>query len=403
MRKFTVLILIAALALVGSVFAPKSAEAVPAFARQVGVPCFACHFQHMPLLNAFGRDFKLGGMTQIAQEMIEDDGISLPPVANIAFILKYRYRKTDPRVAPAGDKIGTDRGNWDMPDEAAIWLAGRVAENWGFATEYPGEPAVVKLIFSKDFGGTQGGFVIYNNDGHGPGSSMELWNTHAVKNHRQFERRWTYTSSVLGGVGMGDASGMSIFAGGDLFFVNIGLWGPAPAGGDVGLDFANYIRLALTPSLGEDLDVMVGLQMSMGSFKAAEALGSPAVLEFQVDSTRLDFQVMTEVGGRSLLVVGEYQVNATDKTKGFWNSGANDESGMSLSASLGMSPMAGVQVAYATYTDIDGTAGADLTAMQFGVYYNFAQNMLFDFEYTTFGGDARTDDNEMMLMLEMGF
>ncbi|MFQ5431162.1 MAG: hypothetical protein ACE5EN_01490 [Nitrospinota bacterium] len=405
MKRLPILIFTVAFALIGSVIALKSAEAVPAFARQVGVPCFGCHTQHIPLLNAFGREFKLGGMTQTAQELIEDDGISLPPVANIGFIMKYRYRKTDPKTEPTV-KTGTDRGTWDLPDEAALWLGGRVAENWGFATEFPGPAAVLKLVYSKDFGGVQGGLVIYNNDGHGPGSSMELWNSHGVKNHRQFERRWTYTSSVLGGVGMGNASGVHIFAGADLWFANVGIWVPTPTGGDAGTDFANYFRLAITPAVAEGLDLMIGVQASAGSAKAAETLGQPAgvgpIKEFKMGSTRIDFQAMTDVGGMSLLVVGEYQVNPHD-TKSFYNTGTKDETGLSVSASLGITPMAGLQAAYATYSDIDGAASnADMNATQFGGYYNFAQNIMLDLEYTTFGGDARTLDNELMLMLQVG-
>lgn len=45
------------------VYLPGEAEAVPAFARQTGMACNSCHFQHFPTLNAFGRAFKAGGYT----------------------------------------------------------------------------------------------------------------------------------------------------------------------------------------------------------------------------------------------------------------------------------------------------------------------------------------------------
>ena len=45
---------------------------MPAFARQTGMACNACHFQHFPALNQFGRTFKQGGFTMVGgQSMIE--------------------------------------------------------------------------------------------------------------------------------------------------------------------------------------------------------------------------------------------------------------------------------------------------------------------------------------------
>lgn len=44
------------------ILSAHDAEAVPAFARQTGLSCSTCHFQHFPALNAFGRSFKAGGL-----------------------------------------------------------------------------------------------------------------------------------------------------------------------------------------------------------------------------------------------------------------------------------------------------------------------------------------------------
>src|SRR3989304_2772112 len=60
-------------------YAPRDAQAVPAFARQTGMACNACHFQHYPALNAFGRAFKQEAYTlKGKQETIEDENLSLP-------------------------------------------------------------------------------------------------------------------------------------------------------------------------------------------------------------------------------------------------------------------------------------------------------------------------------------
>ena len=56
----------------------QQASATPAFSRQTGQSCAACHFQRYPLLNAYGRSFKANGYTQTGkQETIEDNSLSL--------------------------------------------------------------------------------------------------------------------------------------------------------------------------------------------------------------------------------------------------------------------------------------------------------------------------------------
>jgi len=76
--------------LAAATFAPE-ASAVPAFARQTGMACSACHAQHFPILNGFGRAFKAAGFTMMgAQEKIEGDNISYA-----VFCLKKK-KKSEP-------------------------------------------------------------------------------------------------------------------------------------------------------------------------------------------------------------------------------------------------------------------------------------------------------------------
>ncbi|MGO9869484.1 MAG: hypothetical protein ACLPJY_17720, partial [Rhodomicrobium sp.] len=46
----------------GAILQPRSASAVPAYARQTGQPCSTCHTM-WPELTPFGRQFKLMGYT----------------------------------------------------------------------------------------------------------------------------------------------------------------------------------------------------------------------------------------------------------------------------------------------------------------------------------------------------
>src|SRR3970040_517129 len=97
-----------------------TADAVPAFARQVGQACSTCHFQHFPTLNAFGRAFKAGGYTQIGgQSLIEGDVLSLPSPLNESLVTKIRYQKTSGKDygTPANENgsMGTNKGELQFP------------------------------------------------------------------------------------------------------------------------------------------------------------------------------------------------------------------------------------------------------------------------------------------------
>ncbi|RDH87312.1 MAG: hypothetical protein DIZ77_00640 [endosymbiont of Seepiophila jonesi] len=120
------------LILLGGVFTiQKEASAVPAFARQTSMPCTACHFQHFPALNTFGRAFRAGGYTMTGgQGLIEGDDLSMPATLNASVIAKLRYVKTN-----GNSDQGTDRGEIQWPDEAALLIGGRLAEKAGFLME----------------------------------------------------------------------------------------------------------------------------------------------------------------------------------------------------------------------------------------------------------------------------
>src|SRR3989337_742017 len=114
------------------VFSVPDAEAVPAFARQTGLSCSTCHFQHFTALNAFGRSFKSGGYTMVGgQSMVEGDMLSMPAVLNASLVTKIRYQKTN----GDDDTEATNDGQIQFPDDAALLLGGRVGEHIGFLLE----------------------------------------------------------------------------------------------------------------------------------------------------------------------------------------------------------------------------------------------------------------------------
>src|SRR5476649_1435688 len=58
----------------GLPFGAPNCRALPSFARQLKMSCIACHTE-FPVLNEFGRQFKLNGYTLSA------GSFSLPPIA----------------------------------------------------------------------------------------------------------------------------------------------------------------------------------------------------------------------------------------------------------------------------------------------------------------------------------
>ena len=80
--------------LAATAFAPEAA-AVPSFARQTGMACSACHFQHFPILNGFGQAFKASGYTMMgAQGKIEGEHLSIPDTLNASTFSEFRKHGT---------------------------------------------------------------------------------------------------------------------------------------------------------------------------------------------------------------------------------------------------------------------------------------------------------------------
>src|SRR5450631_1851142 len=81
----------------------SEASALPVFARQTGMECAACHFQHFPLLNTFGRSFKANGFTMMgAQGKVEGEHLSIPNTLNFAVLTSFGYIKTNQTADTSG-------------------------------------------------------------------------------------------------------------------------------------------------------------------------------------------------------------------------------------------------------------------------------------------------------------
>ena len=403
----------------------NNAEAVPAFARQMGTPCLSCHFQHFPKLNSFGREFRLGGYTQTAQELIEDDGVSIPPVANIGFFLEYKYQKTDTKGA-TGTKTGTDRGQWDLYDEAAIFFAGRMGENFGLFTELAEGVENAKIVYSKSFGSVQGGLSAYVTHSMGPAFGMELFNTGVQMHIVSGVNMMVQSASLSTMVSMGEATGFTAFVGGNNFFAAYGLWSPFgnDEERDTGFDMSSYYRFAFTKDVA-GFNSMIGLFGRAGETKCSEACSGVAgtVAEVKTEAMGIDLQAQGDIGSKTLGIYADYVFDTGDDLDNQYNMGPmmmveqKNNTAFSVMAQLGINNSMGVRAGFLSHSwkNQSGTAKS-YTSTTLGGYYLFAQNIQLAFDYNTFGGDvddivsmptmphpAKGLNNLMALALKVGF
>src|SRR5262245_56806878 len=104
-------------------------QAVPSYARQMGVSCRLCHTA-FPQPTAFGREFKLAGYTTTSQPVVsekdaqEKDFLSLAGVP-LSIMFQTGYTNT------ARTQPDMQNDNVAFPPEASLFFAGRLAPKFG--------------------------------------------------------------------------------------------------------------------------------------------------------------------------------------------------------------------------------------------------------------------------------
>lgn len=413
---------------VGGLFLGTSAEATPGFARQTGMACLACHFQHYPTLNSFGRAFKASGYTMRgAQPMIEGDDLSMPVDLNMTLVTKIRYQKSngdDPDEA-------TNHGEIQWPDEAAILIGGRVGENIGFLLEHAtfgeadvgGEDADAdgqvdadslgdgafslfnsfKIHFNlHDMGATRLSTVLFSTDAGGAPYGFEMLNTGAQRFMRPIEDRSSMSAAQYLGLGDGEATGLAVVLSNPGWFINYSAW--APAFGNIEAPkFAGYLRAAITPNLG-GWDTGFGVQYYGGEYGAR--VDGTGVLE-KTEGWVIDAQAQGELGGMPLGLYASYGSVPT-KANNHFNSGARDKNALGLMAELGVLPnKANVYLAYRN-ADNGAAANHQDNAITLGGSWMVYQNVKLELFHTAKSGDAYTPkpaggDAMTTLMIFAGF
>jgi len=412
MKNISLSYIFAVLGLLVTFFQASIVNATPAFARQTGMSCSSCHFQHFPALNAFGRSFKQGGYTMIGgQSMIQSDNLSLPIALNASLISKLRYQKTN-----GDDKTNAkNTGDLQFPDEAALVIGGRANENIGFILEASLKESgndnnfnSFKTHFNYPIDGTNYGAVVFLTDAGGAPYGFELLNTGAQRFMRVAEERKATAAqqfiSGTGSPGASEAEGIALVASQHNFFVNVTFW--TPNHGSVALSSpANYLRAAYMPTI-DGWDVGIGAQLFTGT---ARRTNTTTGLSDDVDTDAwfIDGQAQGELGGKP---VGFYfTYGAADAgTNNYFNSNPNDQEAWSVLAEYGIMPAK--MTVYIGYLDGDNGKAASNTdkRLTLGGTWMLGQNVELQLWNTFYSGNAYDPkpgggDNLTSLMLFVAF
>jgi hypothetical protein len=400
------------------VAARTAAHAVPAFARQTGLACAACHTQHFPNLNAMGRQFKLNGFTLTGtQEQVEGPRLSLPVTLNASLFIKVRAQKTN---GEDPDEVRTTN-SWELqfPDEFVLFLGGRVSEHIGFVLEGQlpeGGAAVLasfKIPFSYKIGGAQASVIPFTTDGLGASYGFELLNTGAVRNIRFMEHRNDFSAQQYVGTSS-PAEGAAFVVGNQHFFANYTLWAPvhlATADGRASpFPTANYARVALTPTLGK-WDIGFGAQAWFGTAKVDDGSETSTVTSIDTEAWAVDGQALGQVGTLPLGVFFSYgssaATDAGDNPNQF-NERPRDRTAFAVAGELGVLPGRATALLAYRHGDNGEATNHEDRATTIGGIYQLHQNVQFQLNYTFRSGDAfdpkpANGDQLLTIMVAAGF
>ena len=270
------------------------AQAVPAFARQTGQACIACHVGGFgPQLTPFGRAFKLDGYTL-------SDGKSHIPLS--AMLVSSFTHTTEDQTPFYNGMHGND--NFVALQQASIFLAGRLTDHIGMLGQatyaQTAEPANlawdntdIRYAHNYTLGSTSGIFGVSVNNNP---TVSDVWNTVPA---------WQYgfmTSPISGGVpftpmmaGLGSTVlGTTAYTlinnhwyiEGGAYHSLSPYWGNLLHGGNGGITgYAPYLRANYSTTVGQSTYEGGLIGMSMKPPSATGSSGTDSVNDLGIDGT----------------------------------------------------------------------------------------------------------------------
>ena len=391
----------------------SSAQAVPAFARQMGMPCSGCHFQHFPLLNSFGRAFKASGFTITGTSTIDSEHFSLPSNLNAAIFTNIRYQKSNGKDKNTSDTdYSANKGELIIPGETSLFVGGRVSPHVGGLVEGDvgagglnggGFLASLKVPVMHAVTDTINGLVVPFSSGLGPAYAFETLNTGAVGNHlmnlvtptaisaQQYVQVGTNSQTE------GDAEGLAAVLVNSDFFVTAARWSPnhspVDASGNSAPPTSDYIRAAYTPQIGE-YDVGVGMQYYTGHSRVIDSGNSST--SYATKQFALDGQIQGHIDKLNSMPFGVYLSYAEAPASkagdpNLYNAGTKTKQAASISAELGAfhNGTGTIQLAYRWGQSGDATYSND-NATTLGITDQFYDNVQLALYETWYSGSAHS-------------
>lgn len=407
------------------------ATALPLFARQTGMECAACHFQHFPMLTAFGRSFKSNAYTMMGtQGKVEGDRLSIPNTLNFAALTTFGYEKTNAAQSDIPNVINDGNGIFYTPGhngELSLFFGGRVNENVGFLTEVgligPADQSSAKMpILFEVASETRAGIVPFTTNGQGSSYGFELLNTGANAVHQMsgtggFNGAHSNAISAQQYIGTGAAAtGFAFVVNNPKGFINLtkfnqlgsgdftggaGSTGnPTSSGSAAGTSLSStYLRIAGMFDVA-GWDVGVGAQNWSGDSSSYDpTVGVPPPAAFTATkATAVDGQMQGELGGMPVGIYASYamapSVTDTSVTGGTtgnaFNGGTMNRSSFNVSGEVGVLPgiaTLGAAIRFAK-SGLADAANANTTdnAIMLTATYKLSQNMMFSLSYTKNSG-----------------
>jgi len=417
----------------------SEALALPLFARQTGMECAACHFQHFPMLNAFGRAFKASGFTMMGvQGKVEGDNLSIPNTLNMAVLTTMGYSKNNADSAASeiatfgatgsGVKTPAD-GAVYVPGtngEFSLFVGGRVSENagalaeLGMTTENGAgaglHSAKIPMLWNVA-GDSRVGLVPYTTDGQGASYGYEVLNTGANAVHTMLFIGGDFNGSnapILSAqqyIGTASAAtGAAFVFNNSGYFINMTKFsqmGPANLSGAGSAMTSTYLRAASTFDMG-NWDTGIGIQSWSGhstslSFTDTADIGtgavtvSPVAQLIDTKATAIDAQMQGEFNKMPLGFYATYAkapAPSGSYDNAYNSGGTASKSSVNFAAELGVIPeKATVGIAFRR-----GKSGGNLGSGIVGANdsdnayliegsYKLAQNMLLNLTHTSQSGD----------------
>jgi len=368
--------------LAAATFAPE-ASAVPSFARQTGMACSACHAQHFPVLNGFGRAFKAAGFTMMgSQEKVEGEGLSIPATLNASVLLKVIYEKTSGTAGtPSG--IDTNGGAWAFPDELSLFFGGRVADlgsiKIGQMMENnlaaPGAPVIagLRVPVVVDMDSVKLSVIPYTTDALGPFYGYTESSAGVARGIRWAENRKAVSAHQYVDLGAGAATGLAFVAHSDMGYINVSRYASAFAGATQMSSTA--IHIAATPTIADFATIL------SAEFVTGDNYGA-GVTTIQQKGSGFSAQANGEVAGMEASFYGQYAKNDVNNLKAA--TGGADVTVIPHTLTVG-----------AAYRKATGSDDAfTLTAV-----YDLAQNVALHANYTSYSQNQGADGNSTFIGL----